>query len=120
MSGTVTSTEIAYTSVQKIKLAWTSASDGRADATTDAYFNGKLIQVTTVPDGTAAPTDNYDVYVKDSDGVDLLQGNGENRDTANTEHIAEASLGAVAESKLTLLVQNAGDTKKGAVYIYLR
>lgn len=120
MAGTVTTTEITHNSVKKVKFAWTSSSGGAADATTTATFDGKMIQVTTVPDGTAAPTDNYDVEVQDADGVDLLQGNGANRDTAVTEHIAEASLGAVAGSKLTLAVTNAGDTKEGAVYVYLR
>jgi hypothetical protein len=120
MAGTVTTTETTFSTVKRVAFAWTSASSGAADGVTTATFDGKLIQVTTVPDGTAAPTDNYDVEVQDADGVDLLQGNGADRDTANTEHIAEANLGAVAASKLTLAVTNAGDTKKGVVYVYVR
>lgn len=120
MAGTVTITETTFSSVKRVKFAWTSASGGAADGVTSESFDGKLIQVTTVPDGTAAPTANYDVEVQDADGVDLLQGNGANRDAAVTEHIAEANLGAVAVSKLTLAVTNAGDTKKGTVYVYLR
>lgn len=120
MAGTVTTTEITDGSVKRVAFAWTSSSGGAADGTTTAAFDGKLFQVTTDPDGTAAPTDNYDVEVKDSDGVDLLAGNGANRDTANIEHITFTSLGAVAKSKLTLAVTNAGDTKKGVVYVYLR
>lgn len=120
MAGTVTATEVTYPAVKKIKFAWTSDNSGDADKTTTAAFTGKLIQVTTVPDGTAAPTDNYDVEVQDADGVDLLAGAGVDRDTAATEHITSDSIGAVSASTLKLVVSNAGNTKKGTVYVYVR
>lgn len=120
MAGTVTTTEQTFGSVKRVKFEWTSSSGGAADATTSATFDGKLIQVATVPDGTAAPTADYDVAVNDADGVDLLQGNGADRSATATEHIAEANLGAVASSALTLAVTNAGDTNEGTVYVYLR
>lgn len=119
MAGTVTTSETVHTSVKKIVWTWTSAAGGAADATTSNAYDGKLIGLTTDP-GATAPTDNYDVAVTDSEGHDVLLGAGANRDTANTEHVAEANLGAVAGSKLTLAVTNAGDAKEGVVVLYLR
>ena len=39
------------------------------------------------PSGSTAPTDNYDITIEDSDGVDVLGGAGANRDAANTERV---------------------------------
>jgi hypothetical protein len=41
----------------------------------------------TEPDGTTAPTDNYDIYIKNPafGNIDVFQGALMNRDTANTE-----------------------------------
>ncbi|KKK54249.1 hypothetical protein LCGC14_3086620, partial [marine sediment metagenome] len=64
--------------------------------------------------------DNYDLVVTDAAGVDILAAAGANRDTANTEYVASASLGAVASSLLTFTISNAGDTKEGVVYLYIR
>lgn len=120
MAGTVTTTEKTLGTVKKVTFAWTSSAGGAADATTAAVFDGKLIGLTTIPDAGTAPTDNYDVVLNDADGHDVLLGAGANRDTLNTEHVAEASLGAVAHSKLTLAVTNAGAAKLGTVIVYLR
>lgn len=89
MAGTVTITETIHGSVKKAVFAWTSATGGAADGTTSAVFDGKLIGLTTIPaGGGSAPDDNYDVVISDVEGHDLLLGAGLNRDTANTEHVA--------------------------------
>jgi len=120
-AGTVTTTEVTKPSVKKVTFAWTSSAGGAADATTTAFFDGKLIGLTTIPAAAgSAPTDNYDIVVNDSDGHDVLLGAGQNRDTATTEYVAETSLGAVASSKLTLAITNAGATKAGTVILYIR
>lgn len=119
MAGTVTTAEINFASVKKITFAWTSSAGGAADATTSNAYDGKLIGFSTDP-GATAPTDNYDVAITDADGHDVLLGAGADRDTANTEHVAEASLGAVAGSKLTLAVTNAGNAKEGVAIVWLR
>jgi hypothetical protein len=113
-------TEITHGSVKKITFSWTADSSGDASETTSATFDGKLLHVVTVPDGDSAPTADYDVTLTDSDGVDLLEGNGANRAAASTEHIASASLGAVAHSALTLTVANAGDGGAGVLHVYIR
>ena len=121
MAGTVTSTEITHTSVRKVTFAWTSSAGGAADGTTTAAFDGQLIGLTTIPSGGGtAPDANYDVAVNDADGHDVLLGAGLNRHTSNTEHVATASLGGVAGSKLTLAVTAAGAAKQGTVVLRIR
>lgn len=121
MAGTVTFTETVHGSVKKLEIAWTSTAGGAADGTSEHPYDGRLIAVTTVPAAAGdAPTDNYDLTLTDSGGADVLLGQGADRDTANTEHLLEANLGAVAASKLTLNVTNAGATKQGTVLVWLR
>ena len=119
-AGTVVMVEITHASARKVRFAWTSSAGGAADATTTAAFDGKLVGLTTDPDGVAAPTDNYDVVITDANGDDVLLGAGLNRDTATTEHVTEASLAAVAGSKLTLAVTNAGNATQGVVVVFIR
>ena len=107
--------------IQLVKFAWTSASDGSAEGTTVHAYNGKCELLTTVPAAAGdAPSDDYDVSITDENGVDVLGSGGANRDTANTEQVLGTSLGAVASSKLTLNIANAGDSKAGVVYLYVR
>lgn len=121
MAGTVTFTEELAGPVKKVKAVWVSSSGGAADGTTSNTYNGTFVRLVTVPAAAgSAPTDNYDVVVNDDDGTDVLMGAGANRDTANTEQVLGTSLGAVANDRLTLAVTNAGDTKGGTVYLYLR
>ena len=120
MAGTVVTTEETFGTVKKVSFAWTSSSGGAADATTTNVFSGAIMRLVTVPDGTDAPTDNYDVVVDDADGNDVLMGAGADRDTANTEQVLASSLGIVANDKLTLAVTNAGNAKKGTVILYIR
>lgn len=114
-------TETTHTVVKKIKFAWTSATAGTASGTTTSAYDGKVEQLVTVP-GTAgdAPADNYDLTVTDADGLDVLIGAGADRDTANTELVAGTSLGAVAGSRLTFSIANAGDANKGTAYLIIR
>lgn len=121
--GTMTITETTHGTVKKIKAVWvsgTGAEDGTASGTTTNPFDGRIIGATTVPDGIAAPTDNYDITVADSDGVDIALGALANRDTANTESAVEASMAGVAHSLLTISVAAAGTSKEGTLYLYIR
>jgi len=126
MAETCTTTEVVNVgTVKKIAWAWqsTAAVDGGTvgavpGATTSAVLDGKIIALCTVP--LTSPTDDYDVTITDADGYDVLCGAGLNRDTANTETVAETSLGAVAGSRLTLHIAAAGYTKTGTVTIWLR
>ncbi len=125
MAGTVTNTEITHPTVKKIKFAWTSSAGGAADSTTTNVYSGSVDRVVFVP-GSAGdqPTDLYDVVINDSDSIDILEGSGANLTNASTVHITPVTTNKIqsliCETTLTLGVTNAGDTKKGEVYVYLR
>tara|TARA_Y100000310_G_scaffold317685_1_gene370830 strand:+ start:12806 stop:13168 length:363 start_codon:yes stop_codon:yes gene_type:complete len=120
MAGTATYTERDYGTVKLLKCAWVSDASGDVSGTASSIvYDGKLLAVTTDPSATA-PTDDYDVTVLDDNSMDVLLGAGSDRDTANTEYLLEANLGAVAKSKLTVTVANAGNAKEGTVYIWIR
>lgn len=124
MAGTVTYTEENLGHIKKIKAAWTASNPGGAvsgSATTEVY-TGEVVQIVTVP-GTVGdqPTDQYDVTVLDDDGIDVISGAGGNRSNASTEQIQGlTSLGFVAGDHLAVTIANAGNAKKGTVYLYIR
>jgi hypothetical protein len=134
MAGTVTQTRGFNASssgavpVNFVAFSWTSDSSGNADATSE-QVTGVILRVAFNP-GSAAPTDNYDVTLSDADGIDVLAGQGANRDTTTSEHICPGvalydgtttSVVPVAVfSPLTLAVTNAGSAKTGTVTVYYR
>lgn len=119
-SGTVTLTEETNGHIKKIVFAWTSGDDSKATKTTVNSYTGEIIRLITVPDGTDAPDDNYDVVINDEDSVDVLVGAGANRDTANTEQVLGSSLGCVVNDRLSLSIADAGTSNKGTVYLYIK
>lgn len=125
MAASITKTEETFGVIKKISWAWTADTDGKvakatANATTAAVLNGEIVRLVTVPDATSAPSDNYDVYIYDEDGLDVLLGAGKDRDTATAEQVAAANLSVVANDRLTLYVEGAGSGGKGTVHLYIR
>ena len=121
--GVITLEDITHGTIKKIKAEWasgTGVNEGTATVTTTNPFDGRIIGATTVPDGVAAPTADYDITVADNDGVDIALGALADRHTANTEYVAEASMAGVAHSLLTISIAAAGDTKEGTLYLYIR
>ncbi|MGE0363365.1 MAG: hypothetical protein AB7R67_21815 [Vicinamibacterales bacterium] len=88
-AGTVTQTHYRTGNVRKVVFAVTGdAANGTVPATAISVpLEGRLIQLITDP-GATGPTDNYDITIVDGNGLDVLQGAGANRDTANTEAVA--------------------------------
>ncbi len=105
--------------VKKIAWTWTSATAGTVTLATTKYYDGKLISLVTNP-GATAPTTLYDVTILDSDSEDVLIGAGADRSATVTELVDGSTLGAVANSKLTLTITNAGAVKDGVTYLYIR
>lgn len=122
MAGTVTITEITHTPVKKVSFDWLSDAAGAADAVTTATLNGRVIYAVYQSDGGGtAPTNLWDVTVKDDSGIDVLKGTGADVTSAATVYKADSDgLGAVVESKLTLAVTNAGNAKGGIVTLFIR
>ncbi len=87
-------------------------------------YQGKVVMIVTDP-GATAPSDNYDLYIKDSAGVDIMNGTTENRDTANSEQAMpkwgtdyfhpRPVYGALTFS----LSGNSVDSALGEVFIYM-
>lgn len=104
-------------------IEWTFTTDGSGDATEQTELIGGVInRVVTNPDGAATPTTGWDLTLKDEDGVDLLCGDGANRDVADSgasEQVFTCPHNLAVASKLTLTVANGGDTKKGVVKVLL-
>uniref|UniRef100_A0A6M3KTP2 Uncharacterized protein n=1 Tax=viral metagenome TaxID=1070528 RepID=A0A6M3KTP2_9ZZZZ len=91
-AGTVTQTwEAIGTDVVVLTFSWTADSGvsgvtgAVSGVTTARDVDGYVILAVTNP-GSTAPTDNYDIVLHDSDGVDVMGGQLANRDTANGEH----------------------------------
>jgi hypothetical protein len=50
-------------------------------------FGNFFLHKIAINPGATAPTDNYDIYLKDENGIDLLGGAGVDRDTVNSEQV---------------------------------
>lgn len=127
MAGTVTVTRTPLASpwgklVEKISVAWTSDASGNATGTMTKLY-GFVIKVITDPDGSAAPTDNYDITLVDENAVDALDGKLADRDTANNEQVyptpTSSAIPAFVCGDHTFTVANAGNAKSGVCTFYI-
>lgn len=123
-------------SIRKILIDFTTDDTTGSVAVTTRKIVGELIKIVTDP-GSVAPTDNWDVVLTDEEGVDLSVHMDDvaiaaliARDTANSEETYlpledTAGTGRVAAwpvvcDKLTVTVNNAGNSKTGQIIIYYR
>ena len=114
--------------VFELKIAWIAASNGSLTAEdTNLEITGKLkgwsCFLGITDPGSTAPTDNYNVSVKDAYGVDIFGGELDNRDTANSEQavpLMDVVYGArLVNTALTFDVTgNSVDSATGDVYLY--
>lgn len=103
-------------------ITYSFTTDGSGDASEQSeLLNGKVKRVVTNPDNTDTPDANWDLTITDEDGVDLLEGEGANRDVADSGASEEIvlTISVLVASKLTFTVANGGGTKKGVVKLYL-
>lgn len=129
-AGTVTESYYVTGTTEKnnLMVQWYFFGDNPADTATSTALETILKQgwylfmVTTVPSG---PTDDYDVYVTDADGLDITGGRLANRDTANAEAIVPLvdSANSISGTRyvntaLTVSVSNQSNAA-GAGYIKL-
>lgn len=113
----------------RLTVNWTS--DGSGDVSEAISENnmkvlkGKNLAHFTTNPGATAPTDNYDLTLLDAYGIDVLGGEGADRDTANSEQSLPALKSGtygdrIIDTALTFTIANAGDTKQGAAIFYFR
>jgi hypothetical protein len=123
IGNSVVTAEETFGSVKKITFTWaigSASSSAVTGGTTTAAYNGAVERLVTIPDGSTAPSANYDITVSDQDSTDILIAGGQNRHSANTEQVNAASLGVVANDTLTLSITGAGASCAGVVHLYIR
>lgn len=107
--------------VSIVTCSFTTDGSGDASEETELIW-GVVKRVVTNPDGVAAPTAAWDLTIEDEDGVDILCGNGANRDaggSGGSEQAFPCPVNLAVASKLTFKVANGGVTKKGVVKLYI-
>lgn len=104
-------------------IIWSFTSDAGGDASEQTVkVSGVIKRVVTNPDNTDTPTAGWDLTLKDEDGVDVLCGNGADRDagdSGSSEQAFPCPGNLAVASKLTFAVANGGNTKKGVVKVYI-
>jgi hypothetical protein len=120
-SVTVTEERDDKSGLDKVTFTWTAHTDGVVTgvATTGSY-SGKVQALVTDPDGTTAPSPDYDIVIADADGYDVLAGAGTDRSDTATETVLAASLGVVHASTLTFSASGCGSGGKGVAIVYVR
>jgi len=109
--------------VSVIRWEFTSDATGIGSAETETV-SGTIKRVVTNPDDNVLlrPTAGWNLTIEDEDGVDVLCGNGLNRDANGTGASQQAfpCPGNLAvASRLTFRVANAGNTKKAVIKLYI-
>ena len=116
----VTITEETQSWIKKVKFAITSATGGTATGTTTESYTGEVKRLVVIPGTTTAqPTNAFDVVVNDEDGYDILAGKGADKSNAAATTIV-ASMGCVANDRITVSASNMGDVKQATVIVYLK
>lgn len=112
------------TSYYTIQWDWTAdASDGSVPTNTVTGVLGYVVRVVTDP-GSPAPTDDYDIELKDAYGCDVMGGALADRDTSTTEQampiIGGSSTGALVLDTLQLSITgNSVNSATGSVYVLI-
>jgi hypothetical protein len=118
----VTLTETRSGPLKKVVWDWLCTDAGAVSSQTSYPYSGEIIEAAFVPDGGGTqPTTGYDATILDADGLDVLNGLGADLGNAATVYKVQTDkLGAVASSKLTLTIANAGNAKGGVVHLFIR
>lgn len=105
--------------MQVVKATLTFSIGAQSVTTTHSYYG--FVTQCYIDHGATPPTDQWDLVVTDSYGVDMLNGQGANIDsTTDTKTITQVDLdnGMACSGKLTFSGTNGG-VASGAVEIYL-
>lgn len=108
--------------VWRCTVTWLSDGSGNVNTNAASFPYGWVIRMDTDPDGGGvAPDDNYDLSLLDTLGVDVLQGTGANRDTANVESVIfSAPIWHDGRRALDVTVSAAGAANSGVLYVWIK
>jgi len=116
VTGTCQVEQTEYMGEPAIRFRWTCTAGGACQYNVEFPVQGTLSRLITRPiDG---PTDNYGITITTPDGLDILQGKGLARDTANTETVSlrfdsDPKTGFVVSDYVQFAVASAGTSKSG-------
>lgn len=120
--GSVTITRKALGgSLAQITLAWQSSAGGAVSGSPFTLQRRSIRQVKFVPaSGGTQPSDQYDITLVDTSGVDVLFGAGANLSNATPamSRLSPAPL-VDADDVVDLVVGNAGSAKAGTVVLWV-
>lgn len=124
MAGSITTSAVDVGGgTTKYTVAWVSDSSGNVSANPFDVGRGRLCQVKFIPgSGAAQPTDQYDVVMNDSDGVDVFQGAGANLSNSVGAYKSPTSGNSplfLEPQTLTPVISNAGNAKSGTIIVYM-
>jgi hypothetical protein len=108
--------------VWKCTWTWLSDGSGNVSGNTKQVPYGSIIRFDTDPDpGGLAPDDNYDLTLLDTSGVDVLQAQGLNRDTANVESlIFSVPIWHDGSRVLDITISGAGAANSGVLVLWIK
>ena len=115
-------------SIAWYEYEWTSHSTtGVIDASL-GYINGIVVAVETNPDGTAAPTNLYDLKVQDDWDYDIMGGALTDRSETAVERAYPSVVGSGTKigfqppvaGTLTLVGADCGNSTKGKIRIFVK
>jgi len=117
-----------------MQMVWVTDGSGDLTTTDTAYeINGIVMKADCIPSATAAPTDNYDITLRNTSGIDVFGDTGPagtegedgglaNLDTAvaaqNMPIVNAVRTTVPVMGKLSLDVLNAGNSKGGTIRIH--
>ena len=125
MAGSITTTVSKKNSLVKYKMDWLSDASGDVDVDAIPMIQGEIQSVHYFPDaGGTQPSDNYDLTMTDSYGVDILTGTGANL-SQTTDTYAVPALSTyfkvvIEAGSYDLVIANAGNAKGGIVEVIVR
>jgi hypothetical protein len=127
MLGTITGERTTGVAGRKYVLDWKCDASGDANAYLDTdlslgLITGTIEFIETAPGEngdltTDLPTASYDLYIRDIHGYDWLGTALENRSVTVAEKVVPSPVPIVIAQQLRLIVDNAGDSKRGRVII---
>jgi hypothetical protein len=122
MAGSIVFTETPDRRIQRVKFAWTATAGGAVSAIkTERSYDG-LIRAVIFADGSPAPTTLYDVEIRDSDGLDLLKGQGANLTVPGPTIVFETGVLFYPcwGTTLELFITNAGNLGQGTITLWVK
>lgn len=127
MLGTITGVRTTGIAGKKYTIDWKCDASGDANAYLDTdlslgLLTGTIEFILTAPGEngdltTDLPTASYDLYIKDVHGFDWLGTSLENRSGTVAEKVVPSPIPIVIAQQLRLVVDNAGDAKRGRIII---